>query len=289
MILAFVGTPGSGKTYEAVQRILENLMKGRVIYTNIEGIFDPACQEMQKMLTGLGDYGLARLLKPIDNDQIHEFWEHVEPNAYIVLDEIHKHFSNREWQSKQNKQFGFWASTHRHYGYDVLLITQSMERVDAAIRPLLEWTYVFKKINYFGSWINNSYTCYAYTCDDINAKPVQQDNRSYNKKIFLCYKSYVSKDTKELGIMSHANALNHPVFYAIPIIFAIVLYLAFGKSSLATGDLFGSKRAIHYQDQKKTKNKSYLAEEKAPQPTSPSLYQVDANGRITVSNRQVKP
>lgn len=286
MILGFVGTPGSGKTYEAVKRILENIMKGRAVYTNIEGIFDPACQEMIKTLTGIGDYGLARLLKQITEEEIRDFWNHVEPKAFIILDEIHKYFNNREWHDKQNKLFGFWASTHRHYGYDVLLITQSMDRVDSAIRPLLEWTYVFKKINYFGSLINNSYTCYAYTGDDIHAKPVQQDNRSYDHKVFLCYKSYVSNDVKELGIMSHANVLKHPIFYAIPVVFAIVLYLAFGKSSLATGDLFGSKRAIHHHEKKTTK--TYLNPSTNPTPIAPSLYQYDQNGRITVTNREVR-
>ncbi len=290
MIIGYAGTPGSGKTYEAVRNIIENLKKGRPVYTNIDGIFDPACREMQKMLAGIGDYALARLLKPIDHDQIMDFWNHVEPGAYIVLDEIHKHFSNREWQSKSNKAFGMWASTHRHYGYDVLLITQSMDRIDAAIRPLLEWTYVFKKINYFGSLIKNQYICYAYAGDDLDGKPVQQNTRSYDRAYFLCYKSYVSKDIKELGVMKHANALKHPVFFAIPIVFAIVLYLAFGKSSLATGDLFGSKKAIHQHEQlTDSAKKSYL--KGAPQNTTAhsSLRQRNTGGRITVTNKKVSP
>ena len=39
MIVGFVGTPGSGKSYDAVKKILFNLKKGRHVYTNIDDPF----------------------------------------------------------------------------------------------------------------------------------------------------------------------------------------------------------------------------------------------------------
>ena len=107
MIIGFAGTPGSGKTYEAVKKILDNLRMGRVVYTNIDGIFDPECQEMIKVVCGLSDLALVRLLRPIvspdEKDPIFNFWMHIEPGCLVVLDEIHKWFSNRDWQKEENK------------------------------------------------------------------------------------------------------------------------------------------------------------------------------------------
>lgn len=91
-------------------------------------------------------------------------------NPAAVLDEIHKWFSNRDWNDPKNKQFGYWASTHRHYGYEVVLITQNIERVDAAVRSLLEWNYVYRKVNFLGSAVQRFYLCYSYGGDDTNGR-----------------------------------------------------------------------------------------------------------------------
>lgn len=38
MIIFFDGNSGSGKTYEAVKKIIDNLRRGRKVYTNIDGL-----------------------------------------------------------------------------------------------------------------------------------------------------------------------------------------------------------------------------------------------------------
>ncbi len=296
MIIGFAGTPGSGKTYEAVKKILDNLKMGRVVFTNIDGIFDPECQETIKGVCGLSDLALARQLRPIvspdEKDPILDFWMHVEPGSLIVLDEIHKWFSNRDWNTPVNKQFGYWASTHRHNGFDVLLITQSMERIDSAVRSLLEWTYVFRKVNFFGSAVKRKYMCYSYGGGDTSGNPLAQDTRTYNALIFACYKSYVSKDIKELGVMQHVNVLNHWVFYAIPIVLCFVVYMVFFKSSIGTGDLFGSKKAMAAAEH--VKDKKNLLPGKAASPdqagtTSPSITPIIRDGQTVFTNRKGTP
>ena len=289
MIIGFAGTPGSGKTYEAVQKITDNLRMGRVVYTNIDGIFDPECQEMIKVVCGLSDLALVRLLRPIaspkDEDPIFNFWMHIEPGCLVVLDEIHKWFSNRDWTQPKNKEFGFWASTHRHNGFDVLLITQCMERVDAAVRSLLEWTYVFRKVNFFGGAVQKKYLCYSYGGGDTNANPLKKSVRTYNPKVFLCYKSYVAKDVKELGIMQHVNVLKHPVFFAIPLVLCFTLYMLFAKSSIATGDLFGSKQAMTAYEQRKGQPSAGTSKA-TPATRLQSITPIDRGGQVVFTNRK---
>lgn len=253
MIIGFAGTPGSGKTYEAVQKILDNLMMGRIVFTNIDGMSDPECQEMIKTVCGLSDLALKMQLHFLQPDQLEDFWMHVCPGSLIVLDEVQKVFSSREWQTAKNNAFASWASTHRHQGFDVVLITQAIERVDSAVRSLLEWTYVFRKVNFFGGAVQKKYLCYSYGGEDTNGEPLKKTVRTYQPHVFRCYKSYVAKDVKELGIMQHVNVLKHPVFFAIPIVLCFTVYMTFFKSSIGTGDILGSKKAIHQFEEAKAK------------------------------------
>jgi zona occludens toxin len=292
MIIAFTGTPGSGKTYDAVRKIVENLRLGRVVYTNVEGMDAPECFEMLKAVTGLSDYGLALHLRFFQPGQIQEFWLHVQPGSMIVLDEVQNVFNARDWQSQKNVQFNTWASTHRHHGFDVVLITQSIQRIDTAVRALVEWTYVYRKVNFFGSLIQKKYICYAYGGEDVNGPPLAKPVRTYDAAIFLCYKSYVSKDVKELGIMKHVNVLKHPVFIAIPIIFGYFIYMLF-HSGMIHGDLFGANK-LAAQAAKRSSGKPVVASSgPAHKPYSehtPSIYQVrNTSGQMLFSNRGSEP
>jgi len=282
MIIGFAGTPGSGKTYEAVKKILDNLQWGRVVYTNIDGILDPQCLEMIKCHCGLSDLALMKQLHFLEEQQLADFWMHIEPGCLVVLDEVQKVFSSREWQTAKNNAFASWASTHRHNGFDVVLITQAVERVDSAVRALLEWTYVFRKVNFFGGAVQKKYLCYAYGGDDTSAAPLKKSVRTYDPKVFRCYKSYVAKDVKELGIMQHVNVLKHPVFFAIPIVLLFTVYMLFAKSSLGTGDLFGSRQAM-------TAGQSAKPIGKPVATTSSQLASITAierDGQIVYTNRR---
>lgn len=284
MIIGFTGTPGSGKSYEAVKKILDNLQWGRVVYTNIDGIMDGPCLEAIKSYCGLSDLALKIQLHFLEEDQVPEFWEHITPGCLVVLDEVQKVFSSREWQSTKNNRFASWASTHRHNGYDLVLITQAIERIDSAVRCLLEWTYDFRKINFFGGAVQKKYLCYSYAGEDTNCTPLKKSAHTYNKNVFLCYKSYVTKDTKELGFMQHVNVLKHPIFFAIPVVFALVVYMIFFKSSLGSGDLFGANAAIAKTQIKNPAVSSSAPSSVAVSPVVP-IFSRNEDGIIVYSNK----
>lgn len=248
MIIAFTGTPGSGKSYDAARKIIDNLRLGRVVYTNIRGMDSPECFEVIKAVTGLADFGLAYHLRFLTPQQVPEFWLHVQPGSMIVLDEVQNDFNARDWQSQKNVQFNAWASTHRHHGYDVVLITQSIQRIDTSVRALIEWTYIYRKMNFFGSLIQKRYLCYAYGGEEVTGPPLSKSTRAYDSQIFLCYQSYVAKDVKELSVMKHINILNHPIFWAIPLVFGYFIYMLF-HSGMIRGDLFGVEKNIKYSEQ----------------------------------------
>lgn len=240
MIIAFVGTPGSGKTYDAVKKVLDNLQKGKVVYTNIDGLDAPNCREHIKNYCRLSDLAIEIQLKHLSNEEAQNFWLHCAPGSLIMIDEVHKLFCNRDWQTQKNRDFANWSSTHRHHGYDVVLITQDLDKVDSHVRSLVEWTYFYRKVNFFGGAVQKKYLCYAYSGEDNTGQPLQKHVRTYDSSVFPCYKSYATTDTKELGFMQHVNVLKHPVFYLIPLVLCFTLYMFFGKSSFASGDVFGT-------------------------------------------------
>ncbi|MGD9686357.1 MAG: zonular occludens toxin domain-containing protein [Desulfobacter sp.] len=268
MIAFFVGTPGSGKSYEAVQKIVDNLRLGRVVCTNIDGMEVEAHQRYLQEITGLSDYQFKNQFIFLTPENVVKFWEsytvtddldgtpvetvrYICPKgALIIIDEAHKHFNSRDWQNVQNRKLADWASTHRHDGYDVIFITQDIEKVDKQVRTLTEWTYFYRKVNFLGGAVQKKYLCYSYSGDDHRGTPIAKNVRTYNPRIFGAYKSYSTADAKEVGFMQHVNILKHPVFFAIPLVLAFCVYM-FSKSSFASGDLFGSKERLASIDKNK--------------------------------------
>lgn len=293
MIVFFVGTPGSGKSYEAVKKVADNLRAGRVVCTNIDGMDQPQAQEYLKNYTGLSDYQFKKQFRFLtidsknDIDEVRNFFktekvlhlvsefdpsndifedihDYVEtpicpPGSLIVIDEAHKFFNARDWQDKNNRELADWASTHRHLGYDLILITQDIGKVEKQVRSLTEWTYFFRKVNFFGSAIKNKYLCYSYSGDDHSGQPLSKNTRTYDPTVFPCYSSYTTADAKEVGFMTHSNILKHPVFYAIPVLLIAVMYMFFAKSSFATGDVFGVSKVQKKFDNVQTKGMSVSA------------------------------
>jgi hypothetical protein len=246
MIVVYEGIPGSGKSVMGVAKIAEILRLKRRVYTNVDGLWEDTkdshiCREALRLYTKLTEAEFKDLFHPLGKEEVEKFWDVVQPGGFIVLDEIHLLWSNRDWQTTGNKAFAGWASTHRHHSFDLILITQKLEKVDAHVRSLVEWTYKYKKVNYLGKLVKNSYRVAIFTEDQHDGEPFQWKSGSYDKKIFKCYKSYSHKDLKEQGIATTHNVLRHPIFFIIPLVMAFAIYQIGWKSHFFQGNFFGMK------------------------------------------------
>lgn len=74
MIVAFVGSPGSGKSYEAVKKIVQNLAVDRVVYTNIDGMDQKQSQEAIKALLNIDDLRFNELFHFLTQEQTNRFF-----------------------------------------------------------------------------------------------------------------------------------------------------------------------------------------------------------------------
>jgi zona occludens toxin len=153
-MLAFnEGVPGSGKSYDAVvEHILPALRDGRRVAARLNGL------NVEKIAAHLGKSGgeVDELLELVTSDQVaqrfvaeqNETGEWVLPldlqNTLIIIDECHEFYvASRQALPPEVEQF---FAMHRHYGVDIVLMSQFYKRLHSAVRGRIERKNVFQKM-----------------------------------------------------------------------------------------------------------------------------------------------
>ena len=116
-ITLVTGVPGSGKTLWAVWSLLKEVDAGRRVVAN-------------------GIKGLAIDHDLWDDDMVLKWYEHCKPNDVIVVDEVQRIWPSVSVSVKPTEDIK-QLHTHRHYGVDIVLITQHPNRMNKAIRDLV--------------------------------------------------------------------------------------------------------------------------------------------------------
>lgn len=152
MLTLLVGTPGSGKTLYAIDKIIKiNCFEApefnhiQVIYNNISGFkFEKYLDS--KVLNLKLDFNnfyihlkflYSLFLKNQNNDDLDEILkkyciENNIYNAYFIIDEAHNFFDN------QDKIKNWWFTYHRHLNHEILLITQNKTLINTQYRNIPE-------------------------------------------------------------------------------------------------------------------------------------------------------
>ncbi|WP_274884805.1 zonular occludens toxin domain-containing protein [Vibrio harveyi] len=161
MIYAISGRPGGGKTYEAVAyHIIPAIKDGRKVITNITlnidwfvKIFGVEVRELIKIVDGrLTDFGsTSRPFSQIE-DYSDEWRNENGQGPLYVVDEAHMSLPSRGLPAPILE----WYSIHRHYGVDIILLTQNLRKLHRDIKDMVEVTYRCTKNTAMGS--DKSYT-----------------------------------------------------------------------------------------------------------------------------------
>lgn len=118
MIKLVTGQPGHGKTLHALELALAFVKEGRIVYEHgIRGI------DHEK--TGI---------KPLDSLAD---WESLPDGSVVVGDECWKELAPLG-PSKPKPSFMTALATHRHRGFDFILITQQVSQIDTFVRGLVD-------------------------------------------------------------------------------------------------------------------------------------------------------
>ena len=170
MLTLISATPGSGKTLKAVEIIYELLNKGYVVYANIlglkvPGVIDISSQEDWRDLDHFRRVkpGMEKIPIAVFYDEAHEHAAFAEKDLlknYVIdrtdydfeidyiniddsltatqkrqkIDDVNRSYKAQlERKKEEIREIGYALSMHRHFGFDIYLITQSPKKLASHI------------------------------------------------------------------------------------------------------------------------------------------------------------
>lgn len=203
MIYGIVGRPGGGKSYEAVAyQVLPALKEGRKVITNLPlqidhfaAVLGEDVRDLIVVIDGqLNDFGSMErpFSKVADyNDQ----WRNDKGQGPLyVVDEAHMTLPNKNL----NTEILEWYSLHRHYGVDIILVTQNLRKIHRDIKDMIEVTYYCAKNTALGS--NSTYT--RKVRSGANGDVVNTSIRKYEQAYFPFYKSHTASNSSVTEAMA---------------------------------------------------------------------------------------
>lgn len=152
MIYLYSGTPGSGKSLHLARRIERTL----TIYKM------PVIANFPintKLVSKNGKKKIADFVYKTNDEITVEFledwaFEHhkagKESQSLLVIDEAGLMFNSRDYGSSDRKTWLKFLSLHRHYGFDIILVSQHDRMIDRQARALVEYEVKHRKANNFG-------------------------------------------------------------------------------------------------------------------------------------------
>uniref|UniRef100_A0AAU8B3U8 ZOT protein n=1 Tax=Dulem virus 53 TaxID=3145764 RepID=A0AAU8B3U8_9VIRU len=254
-ISAYVGIPGSGKSYEVVLSvILENYQKGRRIVTNIEGISDEKIRDYCLNKKGIKEQELGLLIKVTDEDcQRDDFFPYkgsqgntiCKAGDLICIDEVWRIFPTNEIKANHRS----FIAEHRHFTdeetgvcCDLVVINQSVTGIPRFIKDRIETTFLMSRLVALG--LGKRYRVNVYTGVKVNKQGlVAQYQNKFNDDIFRLYKSFDGVNGKQSVVDDRQNYFKSGMF-RLMVIFAVS---ALGLSYYMIKDIFTESEQNHEQ------------------------------------------
>jgi zona occludens toxin len=197
MINAIFGRPGGGKSYEAVKYIiLPSILKDkRKVVTNIpvqldyiEKVHGDEAADLVTVVEGaFSEFGEVRpFAHPQDYLQYKDWRNEKGQGVLFVIDEAH--LALGQTAKKEVTEF---YSLHRHYGFDIYLVTQGHRKLNRDIRDMIEISYNCAKLEALGMNGYNRKTFHGLP----DSNPAAMENRDYDSEYFPYYKSHTATNS----------------------------------------------------------------------------------------------
>lgn len=248
-ISAYVGLPGSGKSYACIEHvILPALKDGRRVWTNIPCDLDAMREQ----------FGAAPVLfdiKDVANDPAW-FQTTFEPGATIILDEAWKLWPGGLKATNMLDGHKAFLAEHRHMvgedgrSTEVVLVVQDLANIATYPRNLVEFTYKAVKLAAVGREDTFRVDVYQGAASGPNPPErnrVRQLFGKYKPEVWRFYRSHTMSRTGDAGDESRTdrrmNILRSPwLRFGIPGLAVLVLaYAWFAFSKL--GEMYGDDGA----------------------------------------------
>lgn len=251
MLTLVTATPGSGKTLRCVELIYEALNKGHVVYSNILGLKVP---------------GVIRIDTDTDWRDLDDFKRKIPHTEHIPIsvfyDEAHEHqgFCDRELititdkeEIKKKQDIGRSLSMHRHFGFDIYLITQHPSKLAKyVIVDVGRHIFLRRFFNMQRATIYEFPEAHVYVSKTVRADAIYKKIWKFPKHL---YGSYTSTETN-----THTTNIPSKYIILLVIFLILVIYFIFRASDLPFwrkkgGDHEGSKTVPVNLEQPSTSKK----------------------------------
>jgi len=201
MIHGISGKPGGGKSYEAVvSHIIPIVTKDRrKVVTNLPlnvdrfcAVFGEFCRDLIVVVDGeFHNYGGQRPFSKKDHFLQYESWVNDKgQKVYFFIDECHLAMPTQGTEKELTEFF----SMHRHYGFDIMLITQNFRKVNRDIKDMIVNHYRAIKKSMMGQ--DNKYILKVHDgAASSNSSVVATHERVYQKKYFSFYQSHTKSNS----------------------------------------------------------------------------------------------
>lgn len=201
-----VGRPGSGKSYEAVAfHVIPALKEGRRVVTNLplflehfSNVFGPEVLDLIEVVNdGFSkDSGVVRAFSLPEHFTREEWRNESGQGPLFIIDECHFQYPRAARDKKSSSDLVScleYFSIHRHHGHDILLMTQSLGKLNKDLRDMIQVQYLVSKHTAAGS--DKTYT--QKVLDSAGSRPtcLSQKVRVYDASFFPFYKSHTLSDT----------------------------------------------------------------------------------------------
>lgn len=230
MIHGISGKPGGGKSYEAVVRhIIPVVTKDkRKVVTNLPlnidrfcDVYGDFCRDLIEVVDGqFHNYGGERPFSKKDHFLQYEDWQNEKgQKVYFFIDECHLAMPTQGTEKELTEFF----SMHRHYGFDIMLITQNFRKVNRDIKDMVVNHYRAIKKSMMGQ--DDKYILKVHDgAVSSRASEVASHERAYEKKFFPFYQSHTKSDSS----VDEASSNDIEKWYKHWSIKASVLFFLFG-------------------------------------------------------------
>lgn len=265
-IKLITGATGDGKSHLAMKMLIEQVAKGRPCYTNIEGCILEGVDPIPMNDRGELDWQLTHR-----GDE-----ERGLPGAFVVYDETQKlrdnqkvrYFAYVSRQKLSDRDVISELDYHRHYGYDIVFLTQNPE----LLHPHLLG---FVKEHYHCSRPMNKKQSQVAFWRSIEHKPNSEAAlkraedvyvEDFDDKVFKLYKSTDVMTDDKTRIPKYIKRL----WWIVGIIFSLILlYLVFGNSPFFKASTY--KAAVGNKDAQKEISQQFSSKDTQSSPQDLSI------------------
>ena len=150
MIEVFEGRLGGGKTFYAVERMINYFASGGCVASNINLKLDKVRTFLLKRYSWELQDGQYIFL---EDDQISEFHRYTPTGVFdrpslVVIDEAHIWLNSRDW-NKQTRELLTFLTQSRKCFTDIIFISQSALNMDKQIMRLVQYIWRFRDLKKF--------------------------------------------------------------------------------------------------------------------------------------------